>query len=1043
MSWRQCLLSVCAGLFVILGSSSANALVHKYIEDFTSKQYCDTLNTTAWWDTTAGEIKLHPFEMTIVGSYDTPLKACYMGLGGDYLYVGDMHEYAGALLVLNVSDPTSPTLAASVTMPSEVRHVRVEGDYAFLAVRHLGLYVVDISDPTNPTIVGNAPTGDIAQWIAIAGDRAYVAARTPGLLVFDISDPTSPTQIGSYNSPGYPDVVTLAGDYAYIGDADLGLKVIDISDPTNPTLAGTYPAAGYVRGLAISGDHLFVCDQSAGRLLVLDVSDPTNPTLAGSYDTPGSASDVVVTGDYAYVADGTGGELLLFDISDPANPTLLDSLVTPDKPYSLVVDGEHAYVGDCTSGLQVVKIAEAVLPSLYAGSQDTPGYARGVAIAGDYAYVADFESGLQVIDISIPTSTALAGCYDTPGIAHGIALAGDYAYVADGGLGLQVIDISNPASPALAGSCDTPYIALGIALAGNYAYVADAYSGLQVIDIRDPTSPAIAGSCGTPSQACGIALAGDYAYVAVAESGLQVIDITDPTSPILTASCDTPYNARAVALAGDYAYVADGEGGLQVIDIGDPVSPAIASSYDTPSCAHGVALAGDHAYVADHESGLQVIEVLQRRVVHLADAVRSLPVGGPGATIISAKLTSTQFGSIDWELSADGGASWESVIAGPDWHVFAIPSSPLLWRSTLNHIATQPTVNPTCTDLRIDWRCEFPVIDVAEDVPNDQGGQVLLNWSASGYDVYDLQTVTHYSVWRAINPVVKNPLKNEDLRFIQAADVGKDFRGPAYRLEKAVSRDCYWEWLANVDAYYFEGYGYSAPTYFDSTGSDPAVHYFQVIAHTADQWVFWTSPPDSGYSVDNLAPAVPQGFLVTYGGDHNYLAWDANKEEDLQYYRVYRGTSPDFEPAPENLIQATIATEWNDPEGGYGYHYKITATDFASNESDAASAGIITEAVPDAPPGRFVLHPAVPNPFNPVTIIRYDLPEPQQVVLYVYDISGRLVRVLCGGAYEETGRHESAWYGVDETGRPVASGTYFFRLTAGPYTETKRVVLVR
>jgi outer membrane protein assembly factor BamB len=94
-------------------------------------------------------------------------------------------------------------------------------------------------------------------------------------------------------------------------------------------------------------------------------------------------------------------------------------------------------------------------------------------------------------------------------------------------------------------------------------------------------------------------------------------------------------------------------------------------------------------------------------------------------------------------------------------------------------------------------------------------------------------------------------------------------------------------------------------------------------------------------------------------------------------------------------------------------------------------------------PAVFALEQCYPNPFNPVTTIRYDLPEPQRVTLHIYDVSGRLVRVLRNAVYEDAGSHEAAWYGRDDQGHAVSSGVYFYRLTAGGYTETKRMTLVR
>jgi len=94
-------------------------------------------------------------------------------------------------------------------------------------------------------------------------------------------------------------------------------------------------------------------------------------------------------------------------------------------------------------------------------------------------------------------------------------------------------------------------------------------------------------------------------------------------------------------------------------------------------------------------------------------------------------------------------------------------------------------------------------------------------------------------------------------------------------------------------------------------------------------------------------------------------------------------------------------------------------------------------------PSVYSLHESYPNPFNPMTTIRYDLPQASRVTLLVYDLSGRLVRSLLSGETMSAGHYEAIWQGRDDSGRSVASGTYFYRLTAGKYTETRRMVLVK
>jgi hypothetical protein len=94
-------------------------------------------------------------------------------------------------------------------------------------------------------------------------------------------------------------------------------------------------------------------------------------------------------------------------------------------------------------------------------------------------------------------------------------------------------------------------------------------------------------------------------------------------------------------------------------------------------------------------------------------------------------------------------------------------------------------------------------------------------------------------------------------------------------------------------------------------------------------------------------------------------------------------------------------------------------------------------------PLAFALYPAVPNPFNPSTTLRFDLPEPSRVYLRVYDVSGRLVKTLQDGASLEGGVHRVVWSGDDDRRTPVAAGVYFYRLEAGTFLQTRQMVLLK
>lgn len=93
-------------------------------------------------------------------------------------------------------------------------------------------------------------------------------------------------------------------------------------------------------------------------------------------------------------------------------------------------------------------------------------------------------------------------------------------------------------------------------------------------------------------------------------------------------------------------------------------------------------------------------------------------------------------------------------------------------------------------------------------------------------------------------------------------------------------------------------------------------------------------------------------------------------------------------------------------------------------------------------PVRPVLGANYPNPFNPETSVPFSLPQSGRTRLAVYDVAGRLVRILVDGVLP-AGGHHARWDGLDDTGRAVASGVYVIRLSAGGQHESRAAVLAR
>ncbi|MFH1276817.1 MAG: FlgD immunoglobulin-like domain containing protein [Candidatus Eisenbacteria bacterium] len=105
----------------------------------------------------------------------------------------------------------------------------------------------------------------------------------------------------------------------------------------------------------------------------------------------------------------------------------------------------------------------------------------------------------------------------------------------------------------------------------------------------------------------------------------------------------------------------------------------------------------------------------------------------------------------------------------------------------------------------------------------------------------------------------------------------------------------------------------------------------------------------------------------------------------------------------------------------------------------SVSTGI---ALSGGPPRSAALFPNRPNPFNPATTISFHLPDAAEITLDVLSVAGRRVTRLVEGP-RGAGDHAVVWRGVDGLGRDAPSGVYFYRLDAGRYSETRKMLLIR
>jgi glucose/arabinose dehydrogenase len=237
-------------------------------------------------------------------------------------------------------------------------------------------------------------------------------------------------------------------------------------------------------------------------------------------------------------------------------------------------------------------------------------------------------------------------------------------------------------------------------------------------------------------------------------------------------------------------------------------------------------------------------------------------------------------------------------------------------------------------------------------------------------------------------------------------------------------------------------------------------HVSEAETEIGDHWHFAVTPFGAGVAgqtalsntvvIGNAVPtAVDDTTSVTAGDsvDVDVLANDSDTDGTIDTASV------------DVVLQPSHGTVTVDPASGvmrYRHFGSVGGADsltYTVRDNDGAVSNVavvhitidVVSAAGDTPalPTRLALHPNVPNPFNPTTTIRFDVPAAGAYIsLVVYNVSGRPVTRLVGG-FRAGGRHSVTWDGTNRNGQRVASGVYFCRLQSAAFSSTRKMVVVQ
>ncbi len=197
-------------------------------------------------------------------------------------------------------------------------------------------------------------------------------------------------------------------------------------------------------------------------------------------------------------------------------------------------------------------------------------------------------------------------------------------------------------------------------------------------------------------------------------------------------------------------------------------------------------------------------------------------------------------------------------------------------------------------------------------------------------------------------------------------------------------------------------------------------------------------------------PVNLESFGAVYRPDQGgvLVDWSTASEQDNLGFFVFRANALGavYDQVNDVMIPGAGTTaacsqySYLDSRVDAGIHYyKLQQVD---SDGTIKTYGPVSVSVSIPIPDRFSLGPAVPNPFNETVELSYSIPQRTRVRIALYDVQGRMVRLLVDGE-QDPAQHKTIWDGCDADGNKMSPGQYLYRMETKRFVETRKVILFR
>lgn len=585
----------------------------------------------------------------------------------------------GSVRLAGAVDWTAPVIRGTVDVPGngDGTAVVVRTGYAYLVTDDGGdgrLVIVDVSDVTTPQITGSVSVGAPAHGLVVLGGYAYVARKSGSgeLAVVDVRTPTAPILVRTIDVAGSAGGQSLAAEGQVLVLGRLGSAAasevvtftIPSSDPSSPATRGSLDLAGDPTVLALAvrtATAVLGTGSDSAELQTVDLGAVAAPLLRGTLDLAGNAdvTGVAVTGNRAYLTRDGGSELAVADLATLTSPALLGELDLGNGANSLAAEGGFAYVAARAQGSEFQRVDVGTPAQLsVAGTAAVGAEPRGAVFSGNYAYLATAGNDRELVIVGGGeggwANPVALGSVNLAGIKDllAVAVTGDYALVGrqktEGSGEVLILSVQEPRAPSLVGQLEINDAVNDVAAAGHRAYLATDRDVKEfvAVDVANPASPVELGSYNAPSNADGrgVFVSGTLAVLSTRANGsgpeVYLLDVSDPAAPALRGSIDAGGSPDVNAVTGTsttiYLATSDAARDVQAYDVTDPASPAILGSFDTPGSGNALTLTlrGTELYVGtrNNASGSDpeffILDVSNPAAPRLVSTGSALDIGG-------------------------------------------------------------------------------------------------------------------------------------------------------------------------------------------------------------------------------------------------------------------------------------------------------------------------------------------------------------------------------------------------------------------------------